>query len=210
MMGASRRGERERGKSDQIDAQAVARAVVKDGVERFPAAYLDERAMEIRLLFDHRDGRTFLEQGVHARRIPGDGRWRDRHPRLLFLQDSRELRWGGSVRAGGDWYDRGLAAGKAKRPSSGCVARCWKSEFQGVLKGQGFSRAVRVLYSCHFERASAREASFLTKTIRISFLSFALFLAAGLWAQDTPVYFAPDPGAAKVEVGSSGFSISNF
>jgi hypothetical protein len=50
----------------------------------------------------------------------------------------------------------------------------------------------------------------LTKTIRISFLSFALFLAAGLWAQDTPVYFAPDPGAAKVEVGSSGFSISNF
>jgi len=55
MMGASRRGERERGKSDEIDAQAVARAVVKDGVDRFPAAYLDERAMEIRLLFDHRE-----------------------------------------------------------------------------------------------------------------------------------------------------------
>ena len=54
-MGASRRGERERGKSDEIDAQAVARAVVKDGVDRFPAAYLDERAMEIRLLFDHRE-----------------------------------------------------------------------------------------------------------------------------------------------------------
>jgi transposase len=55
MMGASRRGEREAGKSDEIDALAVARAVVKDGVERFPAAYLDERAMEIRLLSDHRD-----------------------------------------------------------------------------------------------------------------------------------------------------------
>ena len=55
MMGASRRGERERGKSDPIDAQAVARAVVKDGVGRFPVAYLDERAMEIRLIFDHRD-----------------------------------------------------------------------------------------------------------------------------------------------------------
>jgi transposase len=54
MMGASRRGEREPGKSDQIDALAVARAVVKDGVERFQAAYLDERAMEIRLLSDHR------------------------------------------------------------------------------------------------------------------------------------------------------------
>jgi transposase len=55
MMGVSRRGERERGKSDEIDAQAVARAVVKDGVERFPIAYLDERAMAIRLLFDHRE-----------------------------------------------------------------------------------------------------------------------------------------------------------
>jgi transposase len=53
-MGASRRGEREPGKSDQIDALAVARAVVKDGVESFPAAYLDERALEIRLLADHR------------------------------------------------------------------------------------------------------------------------------------------------------------
>jgi transposase len=54
MMGASRRGEREPGKSDQIDARAVARAVLKEGVERFPAAFLDERALEIRLLADHR------------------------------------------------------------------------------------------------------------------------------------------------------------
>jgi transposase len=53
-MGGSRRGEREPGKSDQIDALAIARAVVKDGVERFPAAYLDRAAMEIRLLSDHR------------------------------------------------------------------------------------------------------------------------------------------------------------
>src|SRR5438132_4617583 len=55
MMGESRRGQRQAGKSDEIDALAVARAVVKDGSECFPAAYLDERAMEIRLLSDHRD-----------------------------------------------------------------------------------------------------------------------------------------------------------
>jgi transposase len=54
MMGQSRRGEREPGKSDQIDARAVARAVLKEGVERFPTAFLDERALEIRLLADHR------------------------------------------------------------------------------------------------------------------------------------------------------------
>jgi transposase len=53
-MGASRRGEREPGKSDQIDALAVARAVVKDGPDHFPAAHLDEEALEIRLLSDHR------------------------------------------------------------------------------------------------------------------------------------------------------------
>ena len=53
-MGASRKGEREPGKSDEIDALAVARAVVKDGIEQFPLAYLNEQAMEIRLLLDHR------------------------------------------------------------------------------------------------------------------------------------------------------------
>jgi hypothetical protein len=57
-MGASRRGERRPGKSDEIDALAIARAVVKDGVQDFPAAHLDEQAMEIRLLSDHR--RTLL------------------------------------------------------------------------------------------------------------------------------------------------------
>jgi transposase len=54
MMGQSRRSEREPGKSDQIDARAVARAVLREGVDRFPAAFLDEQAMEIRLLADHR------------------------------------------------------------------------------------------------------------------------------------------------------------
>jgi transposase len=54
-MGASRKGERRPGKSDQIDALAIARAVVADGIESFPAARLDERAMEIRLLSDHRN-----------------------------------------------------------------------------------------------------------------------------------------------------------
>ncbi len=55
LMGESRRGEREPGKSDRIDALAVARAVLKEGLERFPVAFLDERAMEIRLLADHRE-----------------------------------------------------------------------------------------------------------------------------------------------------------
>ena len=55
LMGASRRGEREPGKSDQIDARAIARAVLREGIERFPAAFLDGDAVEIRLLCDHRE-----------------------------------------------------------------------------------------------------------------------------------------------------------
>jgi transposase len=54
LMGQSRRGERTPGKSDAIDAVAVARAALREGVESLPAAYLDERAMEVRLLCDHR------------------------------------------------------------------------------------------------------------------------------------------------------------
>jgi transposase len=55
LMAGARRGARTRGKSDLIDALAVARAALKEGVERLPAAHLDERALEIRLLLDHRD-----------------------------------------------------------------------------------------------------------------------------------------------------------
>jgi transposase len=54
LMGASRRAERSPGKSDSIDARAVARAVLERGVDAFPVAWLDERGLEIRLLVDHR------------------------------------------------------------------------------------------------------------------------------------------------------------
>jgi hypothetical protein len=49
----------------------------------------------------------------------------------------------------------------------------------------------------------------MTNGIRAIFLLSTLLLAAGLLAQDTPVYFSPDPGIAKVEASASGFSVSN-
>jgi transposase len=55
LMGVSRRGERRPGKSDEIDAVAVARAALREGIESLPTAFLDQAAMEIRLLADHRD-----------------------------------------------------------------------------------------------------------------------------------------------------------
>lgn len=55
LMGASRKGERRRGKSDPIDATNVARAALQEGIDNLPGAHLDERAMEIKLLADHRE-----------------------------------------------------------------------------------------------------------------------------------------------------------
>jgi transposase len=55
LMGESRRGERTRGKSDPIDARAVARAALREGPETLPAAHLDEAALELKLLLDHRE-----------------------------------------------------------------------------------------------------------------------------------------------------------
>jgi transposase len=51
----ARRAARTPGKSDPIDAAAVARAALREGLDRFPAAFLDEQAMDIRLLCDYRD-----------------------------------------------------------------------------------------------------------------------------------------------------------
>ncbi len=55
MTGQARRASRRAGKSDPIDARAVALVVVRDGVESFPQAFSDEHAMEIRVLSDYRD-----------------------------------------------------------------------------------------------------------------------------------------------------------
>jgi transposase len=55
LMGETRRGERSAGKSDPIDALAVARAALREGPETLPAAHLDEGALQIKLLLDHRE-----------------------------------------------------------------------------------------------------------------------------------------------------------
>ncbi len=51
----SRRAVREAGKSDPIDATAIARAALREGIDTLPVAHLDEQALEIRTLNDYRD-----------------------------------------------------------------------------------------------------------------------------------------------------------
>jgi transposase len=55
LMAGARLAERERGKSDAIDAQAIARAALRVGPESLPCARLDEQTLEIKLLLDHRE-----------------------------------------------------------------------------------------------------------------------------------------------------------
>jgi transposase len=55
LMAASRRGGRERGKSDSIDAIAVARAALREGLDALPAAQLAGPELDLRLLVDHRE-----------------------------------------------------------------------------------------------------------------------------------------------------------
>jgi transposase len=54
-MADTRRSARQRGKSDNIDALNVARAVLREGVSSFPAACLDGPELDLRLLVDHRE-----------------------------------------------------------------------------------------------------------------------------------------------------------
>ncbi|HEY2651500.1 MAG TPA: IS110 family transposase [Solirubrobacteraceae bacterium] len=55
LMADARRGGRERGKSDPIDALAIARAALREGVDELPTARLAGPELEIRLLALHRE-----------------------------------------------------------------------------------------------------------------------------------------------------------
>jgi transposase len=55
LTGESRKATRTAGKSDAIDARAVALAAIREGVDTLPVAFLDQQAYEIRVLCDYRD-----------------------------------------------------------------------------------------------------------------------------------------------------------
>jgi transposase len=58
MTARERTAERTRGKSDPIDARAIARAALREGIDTLPAAHLDAASLEIKLLLDHREDLT--------------------------------------------------------------------------------------------------------------------------------------------------------
>ena len=81
LMAGRRRSARERGKSDPIDALAVARAALGEGVETLPTARLEGPARETKLLLDHREDLV-----AERTRIQNRLRWlvHDRWPELCL------------------------------------------------------------------------------------------------------------------------------
>jgi transposase len=55
LMAGARKSSRERGKSDPIDAVAIARAAIREGLDTLPVAQLAGRELDVRLLVDHRE-----------------------------------------------------------------------------------------------------------------------------------------------------------
>jgi transposase len=79
LMAGRRRGLREAGKSDPIDALSVARAALEEGVDTLPLARLEGPAREVKLLLDHREDLV-----AERTRIQNRLRWllHDRWPEL--------------------------------------------------------------------------------------------------------------------------------
>ena len=94
---------RERGKSDSIDAIAVARAALREGLDALPAAQLDGPELDLRLLVDHRERlvrqRVALNNTLH---------W---HLHDLWP----ELELPGSALFYGNWSAADRAAARARR-----------------------------------------------------------------------------------------------
>lgn len=66
----ARNAARERGKSDAIDAVAIARAAIREGVHTLPAAQLAGPELDVRLLVDHRERLV-----AQRTRLSNDLRW---------------------------------------------------------------------------------------------------------------------------------------
>ena len=62
----ARKGARQRGKSDPIDALAVARVALQEGLESFPVAHLDGPELDLRLLVDHRERLVRQRVGLNS------------------------------------------------------------------------------------------------------------------------------------------------
>ena len=116
----SRRAVREPGKSDPIDATAIARAALREGIDTLPVAFLDEQAHEIRVLT--RLSRPARQRARPARSTGCAGTW------------CRSLR--SSKRRSGPpgWKAHGIRAQDSPASSDGCPTARSCASPKAILK----------------------------------------------------------------------------
>jgi transposase len=188
LMGQARRGERAPGKSDPIDATAVARGALREGVETLPTAFLDERGLEIRLLADHRED-LVAERTRYQNRL----RWH-----LVELDSEFEASLPARGLDRGCWQDR-IARRLAQMPQHARV-RVARDELRRIRE---LTRA---------ERALERELGVLIARLRpellaeqgIAALTAATLIGHTAGAERFPTdgHFAMHAGAAPIPCSS--------
>lgn len=123
LMAGARASARERGKSDPIDAAAVARAALREGVERLPAARLAGGELDVRLLLDQHDDLVKARSQSQQRL-----RWH-----LHDLYDDLDIPAGGLDR--GVWVDRVSARLRRSHQSARVrIARDLVSEIRATTR----------------------------------------------------------------------------
>jgi len=118
LMAGARRAARERGKSDVIDAVAIARAALREGLDMLPIAQLAGPELDVRLLVDHRE-RLVAQRTA----LINDLRWHlhDRWPE--FAIPARAL-------ITGRWQDR--VAGRLQRAEQTARVRIARDELRRI------------------------------------------------------------------------------
>jgi len=118
LMAGARNSARQRGKSDRIDAVAIARAAIREGLDTLQAAQLAGPELDVRLLVDHRERLVAQRTG-----LINDLRWglHDLWPE--FEIPARAL-------IGGRWQDR--VAGRLQRAEQTTRVRIARDELRRI------------------------------------------------------------------------------
>jgi transposase len=128
LMAGARRSARERGKSDRIDAVAIARAALRESLDALPVARLAGPELDVRLLVDHRE-RLVAQRTA----LINDLRWQLHDLWPEFELPARAL-------TGGRWQDR--VAGRLARADQNARVRIARDELRRIRE---LTRAIDAL-----------------------------------------------------------------
>jgi transposase len=186
LMAGARRSTREPGKSDAIDAVAIARAAIREGLETLPVAQLAGPERDVRLLVDHRE-RLVTQRTA----LINDMRWG-----LHDLWPELEIPPRALIR--GCWQDR--VAGRLARAGQTAQVRIARDELRRIRE---LTRAIDALEG-ELEALVAKLAPRLLAERGCGVLTAAKLIGeiAGIGRFATDAKLARTAGAAPIPASS--------